>query len=553
MKLLPWLAAAYLTTAAAFGATSQAPIVTQTLLVCGTVTWDHSSNSSIDPSLLQLALVNRNGDVVAATTASPTRCATATRNPASPALAPGLVRTRAYFTFNAQTIQSSKIAVKVVATRDEAAPYVVRCAYQKAAVACRQISATIALIPATRQADLYLQSPPAAVLQPVAHILDAAIPQASAAAPTAPPIYYATDQIPSPSASAPPSPPSFFQNDRDAITIAACTPVTDPLAGDGCFMSYGKVDQSNTPTPLTLDAFANDLRAVGAKRLVVLLHGFNSNFAGALDQARALSNVIAQRPGENGTTLVLIYGWPAHASDFVFPQDMLKYTDDETNNAWAALHLRDFLAGLLDADPGLKVDIVAHSMGNRLMLDSALALREQSFASVGDNAHCPSGRNLGNYCGRIGQIIAIEPDVDMETYAEDAMRLSGFASGVTIYGHTGDLALVASQKLHGHCRAGKLNCDGVFPTPTLSDGNWWLNVIDASIIVKCDSIFHHSYWPLSTTVLRDLATLIVNDAVMSSSAPRANIEFVSGNVSGSNVQFPHYRIASFDPDDTKCH
>ncbi|MGC1380221.1 MAG: alpha/beta hydrolase [Candidatus Baltobacteraceae bacterium] len=554
MRLVAGFAAAIVTTAVALGATTPpSVIVKETSLLCGTLTWDHPSTSTVDASMLQLALVNHNGDVVAVATPTSTPCATRMTSPSSPSLPAGLVRTNLYVAFNAQTIQNSNVTVKAVALPGQAAPFTVQCSYQKRALTCRMTSPAIVALPSQSQVDLYVSSTPAALLPPpVAHILSATIPEASAAAPTAPPIYYATDQVPAPSASAPPSPPAFFQNDRQAITIAGCTPISNPLAGDGCFMSYGKVDENNDATSLSLPALASDLRAAGATRVVVLLHGFNSDFAGTLDQARALRDYIRQQPGSDGSTVVMIYAWPAKAADFVFPKDLLKYTDDETNNTWAALHLRDFLAALLDADPSLSVDLVAHSMGNRLMLDSALALREQSYASAAGQANCPPAAVAGNYCGRIGQIVGIEPDVDMETFAEAALRLSGFANGVTLYGHTKDYALLGSEKLHGHCRAGQLYCDGVFPTPTFSNGDWWLNVVDATLIMKCDPLFHHSYWPLSTTVLRDLAALIVGDGVMSSSAPRKNIQYVAGAVDGGSVSFPHYRIASLDPDDAKC-
>jgi Alpha/beta hydrolase of unknown function (DUF900) len=75
-----------------------------------------------------------------------------------------------------------------------------------------------------------------------------------------------------------------------------------------------------------------------------------------------------------------------------------------------------------------------------------------------------------------------------------------------MYGSSHDNALRLSRDLHGHCRAGLVNCD--YAIPSVSN----FNAIDASIF-HCD-LLGHGYWVASDTLHVDFAALLMHGVMM---------------------------------------
>ena len=85
------------------------------------------------------------------------------------------------------------------------------------------------------------------------------------------------------------------------------------------------------------------------------------------------------------------WSWPSEGSVF-------GYAYDEDSNTWSEPHVEDFVRDLAEAAPDLQLDFVAHSMGNRILLQM---LREfgQAHANM-----------------KIGAAIFAAPDVAQDVF-----------------------------------------------------------------------------------------------------------------------------------------
>lgn len=359
----------------------------------------------------------------------------------------------------------------------------------------------------------------ATCVDPSGHPARLKLPQAAAvplhAPQAAPPANLGALALPAP----PPPPPSedalyvtdrhiasqSFDGNRASTDVRVCTGTLD-----GCYLSSGFVTPGNANTILCgtpassamsacvtsiLDRLNADPRFADSHNLLIFVPGFNHDFPSSIDDARVLASALAQSTPH---VSVLTYTWPTKAAEFGYGAP-LKYADDETNNSWAALHLRMVVRDLLQQDPKLRLHFMAHSMGNRLIMDALLALRLESLGMTSGKPCKPAGS--GGYCGRIGQVVNIEADTDQQSYAEQTLLLSDFVDGVTLYASTIDKALGWSQWLHGHCRASELQCGDAHFVPPVS-------VIDATELRNCDPIWHHSYWSVSPLWLGDLRDVV---------------------------------------------
>jgi esterase/lipase superfamily enzyme len=348
----------------------------------------------------------------------------------------------------------------------------------------------------------------------------------------------------------------MFKPDRSAAICTAALP--------DC-LNYGTLTPVTRRADLAQRSPAPDLHSLvmaidqqnpahKPARLVLYIHGYNNGFAQAYTSASTFLAYATPAPSTSPAPVVF-YSWPANGK-------AVKYLDDETNNTWSAVHFRTVLQGLLaDPDAPPQIDVVAHSMGNRLLMDALVYLQESraQTAPIGRPSSCvvgsgdasdanrkdPSGQFV---CHHIGQVVSFEPDVDSATFFEGSEHAETIAEGFTLYGSRADYALELSRELHGHCRAGQLFCDLALPLAKN------VNIIDASIF-RCD-FFGHSYWDASPTVEHDLGVLLSSPTVMSNDPPGAPrtpavMEYVAQGVDRS-ISLAHYRFKAHQPGDDAC-
>ena len=147
----------------------------------------------------------------------------------------------------------------------------------------------------------------------------------------------------------------------------------------------------------------------------MFVHGYHNTFKDAVRGAIALAQSI-EYPG-----LVVVWSWPSDGW-------ATSYDFDEESADWAQAHLELFLHSLTSTAPDLQVDILAHSMGNRIILN----LLEME----------KNNRDL------FLSIVFAAPDVAQDKFQQALDRIGSLGRLQTLYSCDSDDALAASAWLH---------------------------------------------------------------------------------------------------------
>lgn len=153
---------------------------------------------------------------------------------------------------------------------------------------------------------------------------------------------------------------------------------------------------------------------------VIFVHGFNNNFAEGLYRVAQFSHDL-KLPGT-----IVHYSWPSAANPlgYVYDRD-------------SALFARDGLENLINeiANAGAtRILVVAHSMGAALSME---ALRQTSI------------RGNKKTLARIGGVILISPDIDVDVFREQAHAMGKLPQPFVIFGSNRDKVLRISAGLTG--------------------------------------------------------------------------------------------------------
>lgn len=216
---------------------------------------------------------------------------------------------------------------------------------------------------------------------------------------------------------------------------------------------------------------ASRVKASSRTSAFVFVHGYNVTFEAAARRTAQMAYDLAFEGA------AVFYSWPSQGTTAA-------YTVDEQNIEWAQANLKGFLGEFLARSEAQDVYLIAHSMGNRAMTRAVASL-------VADK---PALR------GRIKEVILTAPDIDADVFQRDIAPALTAAGPVTLYASSGDLALVASKKVHGYRRAGDSG-QGLLVIPGVE-------TIDATSVDT--SLLGHSYFAETSTVLSDLFSLIRN-------------------------------------------
>ncbi len=212
------------------------------------------------------------------------------------------------------------------------------------------------------------------------------------------------------------------------------------------------------------------------RSVLLYVHGFNTLFDGAALRAGQLAE--DTRYG----CIAAVFSWSSEG-------EVGRYAADIEHSAYAVPLLEAFLRAL--SKDGLRVDIVAHSIGSRVTL-SALS------AHAHDNP--PPGV-------LVDQLILAAPDVGADPVNNDFAHLlkdaMPFVRRVTVYASTADAVLAVSAIAHGDVpRAGRRPVsDSKLETPDASDHI--VDVVDATEAPA--ELLGHSYFGLSYEAVSDIA------------------------------------------------
>ncbi|MDT8857599.1 alpha/beta fold hydrolase [Paracoccaceae bacterium Fryx2] len=159
---------------------------------------------------------------------------------------------------------------------------------------------------------------------------------------------------------------------------------------------------------------------VGERDAVVFVHGFNNTYSEGLYRIAQLAHDL-DLPGA-----VVHYSWPSAGNPLGYVYD-----------ADSALFARDGLEVLLNqvADAGAKrIFLVAHSMGSALTMET---LRQIAI------------RNDKALMARIGGVILISPDLDVDVFHAQATMIGKLPDPFLIFGSNRDRILQLSAGLTG--------------------------------------------------------------------------------------------------------
>ncbi len=207
------------------------------------------------------------------------------------------------------------------------------------------------------------------------------------------------------------------------------------------------------------------------KMALVFVHGFNVDFESAALRAAQIGFDL-QVPGP-----MAFYSWPS--------KGMLKDYFVDSNTALGSAgtltqYLRKFVAevsGEVD-----KIHLIAHSMGNRLLLDAVNKLQHDYDAPVFD------------------QIFLAAADVDLEKFRNECQAYSKVANRTTMYISSKDRALKASEFLNDSDRAGYYEPTVVIPSV--------FDTIRATHMKKGLGLLGHGYYADARPLLQDMSQMM---------------------------------------------
>ena len=209
------------------------------------------------------------------------------------------------------------------------------------------------------------------------------------------------------------------------------------------------------------------------KEVLVFIHGFNVRFEDGVYRTAQMAYDL----GIDGAPI--LYSWPSEGSFVRYPVDL-------NNNEWTIPHLRWFLEDLGNKTNALKLHVIAHSMGNRALVNALnrLTTEPQIPAKV-----------------RFAQILLMAPDIDADVFSSLIGAVSKNAERTTLYASSNDEALKLSKEYQKYRRAGDSS-----PEITVTAG---VDTVDVSALDT--TLSGHSYYGDNKSVLSD-AYYLLRDA-----------------------------------------
>jgi esterase/lipase superfamily enzyme len=198
----------------------------------------------------------------------------------------------------------------------------------------------------------------------------------------------------------------------------------------------------------------------------LFIHGYNVEFDDAVLRTAQLFRDLEF----NGVPI--LFSWPAQNAWWRYPA-----AEDAVGDS--SRKLEEFISELLSRQKLTAVNVVAHSMGNRVLEG---ALDRLTLRKVN-----PGFKN----------VVMAAPDINIADLDNVSAILRASTAHATVYASSKDVALLASKAFHSYPRLGEA------PPPRVAKG---IDTVDASAIRQ--DLLGHSYFADSGTVIRDLFLLL---------------------------------------------
>jgi esterase/lipase superfamily enzyme len=284
---------------------------------------------------------------------------------------------------------------------------------------------------------------------------------------------------------APRAAPLHYGEADDALRYGSCL-VTVPKSvrlGKTRLSPLHRLTSSGAPTaftlaqhsPLTAGAQWQEIQQAltaddtGRRTVLVYIHGYRTTFVEAALRAAQL-HADLKVPG-----VTAFYSWPSsgNTGDYWADEEAVQYSER---------YLCEFLRELCLRSGAEKVNVLAHSMGNRALLRVAMRAAEGAMSARGI---------------RFGHVILAAADVGRRFFQTEAPSYGSIADGVTMYTSSHDKALRSSAIVHRGPRAGFTP-----PATVVRD----IDTIDASRIDL--SLLGHGYYAAARPVLGDIHAIL---------------------------------------------
>ncbi len=222
--------------------------------------------------------------------------------------------------------------------------------------------------------------------------------------------------------------------------------------------------------------FFNDLNhcldesGLRQRQAFVFVHGYNVSFEDAVKRTAQIAFDLRF----NGAPIC--YSWSSHGG-------IESYIHDMANADSTVIRLEQLLRDVVERTRSTTVHLVAHSMGNRALLQALdrIAVSQSHPEPV------------------FGQLVMAAPDVssrDFRTRYAEAIRQ--VTQQATLYASSSDRALMASTSVHGHNRAGLAGEQLVI-----------VNGVDTIDVSEIDtSLIGHSYYGENPKLIDDMRALV---------------------------------------------
>jgi esterase/lipase superfamily enzyme len=196
---------------------------------------------------------------------------------------------------------------------------------------------------------------------------------------------------------------------------------------------------------------------------LVYLHGYNTSFDEAAIRAAQIGFDL-KVPGATA-----FFSWPSRGTVAAYPADEATI---EASEGAIARFLKDFAAGCGNA----KVNVIAHSMGNRGLL--------RALQRIAADAETRGGLTLG-------QVFLAAPDIDRGLFLDLAHLYPRFCERTTLYASDADLAVHASARLHDAPRAGYFRPYSVAPgIDTVAVPDFNLDLLGHGYFAQAEALLH---------------------------------------------------------------
>lgn len=222
----------------------------------------------------------------------------------------------------------------------------------------------------------------------------------------------------------------------------------------------------------------------GSESVLLFVHGFNTPFEDALIRSAQLSVDLSRR-GIFDAGVPMLFSWPSAGK-----LSVEQYWGDQDRSLAAAPYLDELLNIITENDDVKRVNIIAHSMGNRILTQALKSYAEDYLERHGED-------------DLEFRIVLVAADVERDVFNAATGVLDNLPANITIYTSDADRALHASEWLNKKLRLGDTN--GNMP---YIRANPLYQTVDATSIATELFGLGHNYYSDNPFVLGDILCVL---------------------------------------------